>query len=50
MEPPEGVAAEKRRVAKPALFVLLSVIFKRYSTAAISCKLCVIEFELPMKL
>lgn len=39
MEPPEVPASsEKRRVAKSALFVLISVLFKRYSTAVTSCK------------
>lgn len=38
MESHEVIAPEKRRVAKSAVFVLLSVMFKRYSTAAILCK------------
>lgn len=34
----EVMVPEKRRVAKSAVFVLISIMFKRYSTAAISCK------------
>ncbi len=34
----EAIASEKRRIAKPAVFVLISVMFKRYSTAAILCR------------
>ncbi|XP_037049527.1 peptide transporter family 1-like [Bradysia coprophila] len=34
-EPDEVIVSERRRIAKPAAFVLVSVMFKRYSTAAI---------------
>ncbi len=30
---------ERRRVAKPAAFILFAEIFERYSTAAVACKL-----------